>query len=66
MMNDPYLFHEINALFGPSDKLNHCEESLALTLNLSINGQRYTIPGANIKTCRISALRYGFSASLGF
>lgn len=43
-----------------------CEECLALTLSLTINGQAYQIPGANVKECSLSAFRYGFKGTLGF
>jgi hypothetical protein len=55
---------------GPFSQLDaqtgHCQESLALTLVLSINGQDTTIPGANIKVCELAILRYGFTGVLEF
>lgn len=42
------------------------QESLALTLTLTIAGQTFTIPGANIKQCNLSVKSCGFESSLGF
>lgn len=53
-------FSPLNAQAG------YCEESLAFALVLTISGQDYTVPGANIKVCELAALRYGFSGTLEF
>lgn len=41
-------------------------ESLAFTLSLTIDGKQYSIPGANIKHCRIQAFSNGFTSTVGF
>ncbi|TDF42238.1 hypothetical protein EYS14_05265 [Alteromonadaceae bacterium M269] len=45
---------------------NACDESLVFDLSLTINGKKYTIPGANVKQCHIDAFSYGFTSQLGF
>jgi hypothetical protein len=46
---------------------NHSQvESLAFTLDISIDGNTFSIPGANIKECDLEAFSYGFCCTLGF
>jgi hypothetical protein len=56
------------APFGPGQrgKYQTHAESLAFTLSISIDGNAFTIPGANIKECELQAFSYGFSCTLGF
>ena len=66
MNNNPQRFYHFAADARLLEEAPSCEECLAITLSLTINGQVYQIPGANVKECSVSAFRFGFNGTLGF
>ena len=42
------------------------KDALELTLELTVAGQKFKIPGSNIKSLRATIQTYGFSVQLGF
>lgn len=66
MDKNPQRFWHFSSAYNLLDRQPDCEECLALTLTLTINGQQYQIPGANVKVCELSAFRYGFNGKLEF
>jgi hypothetical protein len=51
---------------GQDGKNQSHAESLAFALDITIDGNTFSIPGANVKECELEAFSYGFSCALGF
>jgi hypothetical protein len=66
MNKDPQRFYHLSPETPLVEEVEGCEECLAITLSLIINGQVYQIPGANVKHCHLSAFAYGFNGTIGF
>ncbi|WP_185236175.1 hypothetical protein [Teredinibacter franksiae] len=57
---------EHNPISSPLRENTTHAETLAFTLTLTVDGNAYSVPGANIKQCELQAFSYGFSGMLGF